>query len=272
MTVKPGPGAYGSGQWRAMMQRGLDAASEFADLAAHKIRMAADPRARLLRKRRWALRGGLFFVVATLFWVAVTSLLASWSTPAWALPIPGTLAAGAAAPATLLLLRYRWLRREPLPSPRPALMRRLPPPGSAARPPIAALAAAERGMFSLLGVIERGELLPAAEIREMTDAASQVASTMYATASDVVSMEKTLRLTPHSRSYLSPTIEAFAAQLNHGVEQYNEMVTAAAQLVSTFNSPMARRQYREQLVIATDRLLGWAQAFDELGRVGVPRR
>ena len=272
MAVNPGSRAFGSGRARSMMQRGLDTASEFADVAAQKIRAVADPRARLLRKRRWALRGGLFFLAASAFWVLTTTLMASGSAPAWALLIPGAFAAGAAAPATLLLLRYRWLRGEPLPTPRPGLLRRLPPSGSLARPPMAALDAAERGMFSLLGVIERAELLPASEIRELTDAANQVAATMYATAYDVMSMENTVRLTPQSRSYLSPTIEAFAGQLNRGVAQYNEMVTAAAQLVSVSNSPMSRQQYREQLVGATDRLVGWAQAFDELGRVSLPRR
>jgi hypothetical protein len=254
--------------WRSMMQRGLDTASEFADQAAERLNALADPRARLLRKRRWALWLGLFFVVTTVFWILITALLATWSTPAWALLIPGAIAAGAAAPAVLLLLRWNWLRGEPLPSPRPGAVRRLPPVGSAARDPMAALAASERGMFSLLGVIERGNLLPADEIRELTDAANQVAATMSATANDVVSMEKTARLSPSSRSYLSPTIQAFAAQLNNGAGQYN---TAAAQLVSTSDSPMSRRQYRHQLVGATDRLLGWAQAFDELNRT-TPRR
>ena len=54
------------------------------------------------------------------FWVFVTGLLATWSTPVWALLITGLVAAGAAVPATLLLLRYRWLRGEPLPPQRQA--------------------------------------------------------------------------------------------------------------------------------------------------------
>jgi hypothetical protein len=51
------------------------------------------------------------------------------------------------------------------------------------------------------------------------------------------------------------------------------MVTAAAQLVSAANtgtmssSPMSQQRYRDELVNATDRLLGWAQAFDELGHL-----
>jgi hypothetical protein len=195
---------------RSLLQRGVDTASEFADLAAHKIRRAADPRARLLRKRRWALRLGLFFTFATGFWVLVTVVLATWNIPAWALIIPGAIAAGAAWLTTLSWLRYRWLRKEPLPAPRPGVVRRLPPIGSAARSPMLTLAAAERSMFSLIGVIERAELLPASEIGETTRAANQVAATMSATALDVVSMEKAARTTPSSRSSLTPTIHAFA--------------------------------------------------------------
>jgi hypothetical protein len=254
----------GKPEARSLLQRGVDTASEFADLAAHKIRRAADPRARLLRKRRWALRLGLFFTVTCGFWVLVTVLLATWNVPAWALIIPGAIAAGAAWLATLVWLRYRWLRKEPLPAPRPGVLRRLPPVGSAARGPMLALSAAERGMFSLLGVIERAELLPVSEIRETTRAANEVAATMSATAVDIVSMERAARTTPSSRGSLMPTINAFAAQLEHGVRQYNEMVNAAAELVSTSSSPMSRQHYRDELVSATDRLLGWAQAFDEL--------
>jgi hypothetical protein len=134
---------------------------------------------------------------------------------------------------------------------------------------MSSLAAAERGLFSLLGVIERADLLPADEMREVTQAANHVAGTMSATAADIVSMEKAVRATPSSWSSLSPTINTFAAQLDHGVRQYNEMVNAAAQLVSTSSSPMSRQRHRDELVGATDRLLGWAQAFDELS---APRR
>ena len=99
---------------------------------------------------------------------------------------------------------------------------------------------------------------------------------MAATAAEVVSMERAAHHSESSRSYLVPTINAFTAQLSAGVRQYNEMVTAAAQLVSSANGdasgvwPASQQRYRAELVEATDRLLGWAQAFDELG--GLPRR
>jgi hypothetical protein len=173
-----------------------------------------------------------------------------------------------------LLLRYRWLRSEPLPAPRAASARRLPPPGSAARPAMSALGASERGFFSLVGVIERGAMLPPDEIRDLGTAANRTSAAMAATANEVVSMERAAHYSESSRSYLVPTINAFTAQLSAGVRQYNEMVTAAAQLVSSANGDTglatSQQRYRAELAEATDRLLGWAQAFDELG--GLPRR
>ena len=106
-----------------------------------------------------------------------------------------------------------------------------------------------------------------------TSAANQTAATMTATANEVVSMERAIASSPQSRAHLAPTIQAFTAQLDQGSRQYNEMVTAAAQLVSAANtgsmssSPMMQQRYRNELSDATDRLLGWAQAFDELGHL-----
>jgi hypothetical protein len=256
-----------------LAQRGVDTAAEWSDVVAQKLNAAADPRAKLLRKRRWAMRLGIFFTVSCVFWVGVTGLLASWDTPFWALFIPAPIAVGAAFLATLSFLRYRWLRGEPLPPQRSRAARRLPPWGSAARQPMAALAASERGLFSLLGVMQRGGMLPDDELRELTAAANQTAATMVATADEVVSMEKAIASAPQSRAHLMPTIQAFTFQLDQGARQFNEMVTAAAQLVSAANtgsmssSPMVQQRYRDELSNATDRLAGWAQAFDELGHL-----
>ena len=257
--------------WRSLMQRGVDTAAELSDVLAQKLNAVADPRAKLLRKRKWALWLTVFFTGSCLFLIFVTWLLAMWSTPAWALFIPLPIAIGAGVLATLAFLRYRWLRREPLPPQRST--RRLPPFGSAARQPMAALAASERGLFSLISVMERGRMLPADELRELVAVANQTAATMAATANEVVSMERAIANAPGSRAHLAPTISAFTAQLDYGARQYNDMVTAAAQLVSAANtgpmssSPMSQQRYRDELVNATDRLTGWAQAFDELGQL-----
>jgi hypothetical protein len=257
--------------WRTLVQRGVDTAAELSDVVAQKLGAAADPRAKLLRKRRWALRACWFFTFSTGLWIAVTAVLASWSTPAWALLITGIVAAGAAFPATLAFLRYRWLKGTPLPPER--TVRRLPPWGSAARDPMASQASAERGMLALLGVMQRGRMLPDDELRELTLAVNRAAATMTATAGEVVSMERAANAAPQSRAHLAPTIRAFAGQLDSGARQYGEMVTAAAQLVSAANSgsmsssPMSAQRYRHELADATDRMTGWAQAFDELGHL-----
>jgi len=264
--------------WHALLQRGLDTAADLSEAVARKISAAADPRARLLRRRRRALRWGLIFTAGCALWAVVTAVLAAWGWFALLLEVTGFIAAVQAIPATLLLLRYRWLRSEPLPGPRLARARRLPPPGSAARPAMSALGASERGFFSLVGVIERGAMLPAAEIRDLTAAANRTSAAMSSTAAEVVSMERAAHHSESSRSYLVPTINAFTAQLSAGVRQYNEMVTAAAQLVSSANGSFSgdaglatsQQRYRAELSEATDRLVGWAQAFDELG--GLPRR
>lgn len=269
MAVKPG---HNAAALRTLVQHGLDTAGELCGLVAHKISAAADPRARILRRRRRALRWGLVFGAGCLFWAVVTALLAAWGWFALLLEITGLIAVVQAFAATLLLLRYRWLRAEPLPAQRPANTRRLPPPGSAARSSMFALGASERGFCSLLGVMERGNMLPTEEIRDLAAAANRTAVAMAATAAQVVSMERAAGSTPQSRSYLVPTINAFTAQLSTGVRQYNEMVTAAAQLVSSANgdaAPCSARRYRDELAGATDRLIGWARAFDELG--GLPR-
>jgi hypothetical protein len=248
-----------------LIQRGVDTAAEFSDVLAQKLAAAADPRAKLLRKRRWARRLGWFFAATTAFWVVVTGVLASWSTPVWALIVTGSIAAAAAFPTTLLFLRYRWLRREPLPE--TGAPRRLPPRGSAARAPMVALASSERGLLSLLGVLGRSRLLPADELREISLVAAQTASTMGATALEVTAMERAAASSPQSRAHLTPTINAFSAQLHSGARQYGDIVTAAAQLVSSVNSPMTAQRHRDELTGATDRLQGWAQAYHELGQL-----
>jgi hypothetical protein len=126
-------------------------------------------------------------------------------------------------------------------------------------------------------VMERAEMLPADEISDLTDAAKRTSSAMAATAAQVVSLERAAHNAESSRAYLVPSINAYTAQLGAGVRQYNEMVTAAAHLVSSANADgaggvtlLTQQRYRDELVGATDRLMGWAQAFDELG--GSPRR
>jgi hypothetical protein len=135
------------------------------------------------------------------------------------------------------------------------------------------MVSAERGLLSLLGVMERGRMLPSEELRDVRAAADRTVATMTATANEIVSMEKAATAAPRSRAHLAPTIDAFTTQLDSGVRQFDEMVEAAAKLVSAANSgsmsssPMSAQRYRYELGSATDRLAGWAQAFGELGHL-----
>ncbi|OBK21680.1 hypothetical protein A5634_09690 [Mycobacterium asiaticum] len=258
---------------RGWLQRGFDTVVDLAGLIAEKISAVTDPRARQLRRRRRALRWAWIFSIGVVFWGLVTAILAAWGWFALLLQITGAVAVVMVIPATLLFFRYYWLKSEPLPTQRPTSIRRLPPAGSAARPAMYALGASERGFFSLLGVLERGSMLPADEISDLTDAAKRTSAAMAATAAEVVSMERAAHSAESSRDYLVPTINAYTAQLGAGVRQYNEMVTAAAHLVSSASGEgagssvpvLTQQRYRDELVDATDRLAGWAQAFDELG-------
>src|ERR1700709_98192 len=164
-----------SAAWRTLLLRGLDTARDVSQLVAQKISAATDPRERQLRRRRRALRWGLIFTAGCVFWAAVTAILAAWGWFALLLEITGGVAVVEAMIATLLLIRYRWLKADPLPAQRPTNIRRLPPPSSAARPAMYALGASERGFFSLLGVIERGAMLPPAEISDLTPAGNKTA-------------------------------------------------------------------------------------------------
>ena len=171
----------------------------------------------------------------------------------WALIDHRRIAAGAAVPATLLLLRYRLLRGEPLPPQREVSGRRLPPPGSVARPAdVGAGRLRARVAFAARGAAARQHVAGCGDPR-VDPAANRSAATMAATAAEVVSMERAAAETPNSQAYLAPTINAFTAQLNTGVRQYNEMVTAAAQLVSCRQLRTSRRRVQQRYRQRTDR-------------------
>ncbi len=109
-------------------------------------------------------------------------------------------------------------------------------------------------------------MLPADELREVTAAANQTAATMAATANEVVSMERAMQ-PPRSRvpTWRRPSARSPLSS-DHGARQYNEMVTAAAQLVSAANRSMSSSRCRRTATVGQrDRpAAGWAQAFDEL--------
>ena len=189
----------------------------------------------------------------------------------WALFIPAPIAVGAAFLATLSFLRYRWLRGEPLPPQRSRAARRLPPWGSAARQPMAALAASERGLFSLLGDGARPHAARG-RARELTAAANQTAATMAATANEVCRWSgRSVRHRSRGPIWRPRSPRSHAARPRCPSVQRNghrrSTIGVSGQHRLDVGSPMSQQRYRDELVNATDRLLGWAQAFDELGHL-----
>ena len=241
-----------------------------------QISAAADPRARLLRRRRRALRWALIFGVGSVFWGVVTALLAAWGWFALLLEITGFVAAVRRFPRRCCCFRYHWLRVGAVAR---AAARQRPPAAAARFGRATRDVCAGRFRTRLLLVVgcDRARRHVAAGRDPRLDSRGQPdfrgdGGDRYRGGVDGAGGA----YSESSRSYLVPTINAFTAQLSAGVRQYNEMVTAAAQLVSSVNGEARRgpgrrqQRYRAELVDATDRLVGWAQAFDELG--GLPRR
>src|ERR1700749_423560 len=98
------------GAFRALLQQGLGIAADLSGFVAQKISAAADPRARLLRRRRRALRWAWIFTAGAGFWGLVTALLAGWGWLSLLQKITGAIAVVEVIPATLLFFRYSWLR------------------------------------------------------------------------------------------------------------------------------------------------------------------
>ncbi len=87
-------------------------------------------------------------------------------------------------------------------------------------------------------------------------------------------MERAAGASPQSRAHLDTDHPARSPpSCDQGARQYDEMVTAAAQLVSAANtgpistSAMAGRRYRHELGQRDRPPAGWAQAYSELGHL-----
>ena len=164
--------------------------------------------------------------------ILVTGLLATWN-PGAADHRADRLRARL-SPAALLFLRYRWLRAEPLPRERSDGDRRLPPSGRPRGRRCPRWAPPARIWWSLIGVIERGGLLPADEVGEVRRGGAPVGGGHGRDRRQVVSMERAAGASPQARAHLAPHQRVHRAAVA-GVRQYNEMVTAAAHLVSAAN-------------------------------------
>ncbi|HEY2724853.1 MAG TPA: hypothetical protein VGI84_09220 [Pseudonocardiaceae bacterium] len=267
------------------MQRGT-LATELVELVGHQARRAVasvrDPRAKALRRRRrarraLALRSGVALVAGTVTAVIGTSSgLELSEVGAGAVTVLAAVGAGVAG------VRCIRLWRSPLPAAHPPPSPPLPPPGSAAREPLARLAVAEAGLADVLAVLSRprhGVPLVAAETIESTRAAAaEAGSSLRGTAEAIRAVERAAALQPAAaeppeppeqtdqtdqtdqRAGLLDAVAALRRQLDEGVDEICALVAAAGAVVSAagpHHRPAA-------LAEATDRLTGLAVGLREL--------
>ncbi|MGB7362168.1 MAG: hypothetical protein WA931_03940, partial [Rhodococcus sp. (in: high G+C Gram-positive bacteria)] len=139
-----------------------------------------DPRARAVRKRRRVRRRAAFLGTASGSTAVATATVAATSAPDW-LIVGGsgtTLLLG--VPAVLAASTYRRLRRKPLPS-ESRVRRVLPPAHSAARAHMERLAAAERSLHELLGLLTRSGSIARGDV----DDTGRIAAAASSALSDV---------------------------------------------------------------------------------------
>ncbi|RVW04308.1 hypothetical protein EGT50_05245 [Rhodococcus xishaensis] len=234
---------------------------------ADTMRRWTDPRERMLRKRRRARKQAARFGIASGASVVATASLAVASAPDWTMVATGGAAALFAIPALAAVGAYRRLAAIPLP---PAAQSRqpMPPAGSASRAPMERLTHAEASLHQLLGVLNRSANVDAAELDRTAETARSASVALRAVAADVVAMESAGHGTAAAATHLERSIQAAVGQLGDGVAQYEGLVTAAARMTESAQSSNALSgQQQEELLSASDRLLGWAQALGEVNEI-----
>ncbi|MGV9747167.1 phage shock envelope stress response protein PspM [Rhodococcus zopfii] len=242
---------------------------EVADGVVEAARRWRDPSARLRRKKRRARRRARIFGAASGMWGVGTATLVAASAPDWTIVATGGTTAALAVPAVLAVRTARRLDALPLP-PAPPRRRALPPQGSVARAPMARLASNEQSLAQLLGVLARSQAVVAEDLDEIGEAAQAASSALEAVAVDVVALESAASGSAAAGAQLGPALAAAGRRLETGVDQFEELVAAAARFAGApeGSRPMAvLEQQRAELISASDRLEGWAQSWQDVDRI-----
>ncbi|CCQ16751.1 putative integral membrane protein [Rhodococcus sp. AW25M09] len=232
-----------------------------------------DPRVKHLKKIRRARRRGVRFGAASTTTAVGTAGMAVLSAPEWALYVGGGGAAFMAVPAVFALSRLRHLRSQPVPVGLPT-KRVTPQRGSAAHESMTRLAGAEQGFFELLGILARSETIGSEEVEEMIGVASDAARGLEGVAVDIAALERAGAASVVTRDHVRSGITSAAADLAAGVEQYEQLVAAAARMTGPagFASTTVAESHRRELASATDRLQGWAEALAEIDEIRARHR
>jgi len=237
--------------------------------AVEAARRWRDPAARLRRKKRRARRRARLFGAASGTWGIGTATLVAASAPEWTIVATGGATAAFAVPAVLAVRTFRRLDAVPLPPPGPG-RRTLPPAGSVARAPMERLSADEQSLAGLLAVIARSGAVAADDLDEIGDAARAASSALDAVVEDVVALESAARGSTAAGAHLSEAITEAGRRLESGVDQFEELVAAAARLAATpeGNRSMALLdRHRAELITTSDKLESWAMSWRDVARI-----
>jgi hypothetical protein len=154
-------------------------------------------------------------------------------------------------------LRYRKLKRMPLPDSAPEPVK-LPPPDSCAREPMRRLNGAERSLHDALRELGATH---ADMVTEVRGTAANAAAGMRRVAGRIHVVESDLPHMPESeRPGLESEVRRMEAELDEGVTAYGQLVAAAARAVAASGDHERDRGMQD----ATDRLAGLASAWEEL--------
>jgi len=229
-----------------------------------KVSEWRDPRARLLRRRRRALRAtGAWGLVTAGFGGGAGLEVAVAHSPVGAVVLAGFAVVTGIAGARSGTKAYR-LHKTPLPDPPPSPTA-LPPRESAAREPMERLAAAESSLDELLRQLSRpiGGVLqvPAESLAHARAIASEAATALRAAAEQLRAVERARdHAPPMERSELVEGVRRLRGQLDEGVDGYGSLVAAAGRAVAASSHATPRRALTE----ATDHLAGLAAGLREL--------
>ncbi|WP_245154240.1 hypothetical protein [Rhodococcus sp. 1R11] len=249
---------------RSLAETARAAGTSLLDAAGRR----KDPRVKHLKKIRRARRRSIRFGAASTTTAVSTAGIAALSAPEWTLFVGGGSAALLAVPAVFAFGRLRRLRGQPVPVGVPG-RRSLPQRGSAAFEPMSRLAGAEQSLFELLGILARSGTIAAEDVEEMIGVASDAVRGLDGVAVDIAALERAGAASASTRTHLRPGIEAAASDLAAGVNQYEDLVAAAARMTGPAGSTSKNvvDSHRRELLSATDRLQGWADALTELDEI-----
>ena len=244
-------------------------------LTGLRKRLAAfrDPRARLIRRRKWAKRttvaggtttgllgGGAFFSWGPQFLgVPVMDRAVETALDAASFGIGG-LALAAGVGTVGAWRKYRGLKRTPLPEPPPEPVS-LPAHGSQAHEPMRRLREAEKSLHDALTRLSEGASVAGESVADARTTSANAATALREVADRLVAVEGALPHAPESeRETLRADVRRLRSELDEGVESYGHLVAAAGRAVAASGASEQQDLVRD----ATDRLAGLATALREL--------